>query len=165
MKLGFFAACSIAWLVAAGCSLAGGEGGGGGAGGGAGGAGGVGGPSGTATSGSTGTVGSSGTGGQDAGVPCSSIADCGNFGSGCIHCAITTACADAYQTCFDDPSCVDYATCLDQCAEGDDVCAADCVAISLEASVAAYEALIGCVLCDQCADPCGTPSMKCETTP
>ncbi|WP_437525765.1 hypothetical protein WME79_39540 [Sorangium sp. So ce726] len=121
----------------------GGNGGNGGSGG-SGGAGGEGGASATSTS-STGTP------------TCDDTEDtCGrDTNTGCYKCAIDGPCKEVRKACVDSSDCIDLVVCIDGCAEEEDpaACIETCRTDNA-AGVAAYDALLTCTVCEECAESC-----------
>ncbi|MEP7121606.1 MAG: hypothetical protein ABJE95_11870 [Byssovorax sp.] len=125
--------------------------------------GGTNGSAGTGTAASTTSGGSTGTGGAGGASPqnCAEATDCGNFGVGCVHCAVTASCLGPYQTCHDDPQCKTYAVCASPCAPKDLDCLQIC-ASKFPQGAAEYGMLIRCVLCGDCAALCPHPPETCN---
>jgi hypothetical protein len=105
-----------------------------------------------------GTVSSIGSGGA---MPCDSLGDCGNFGRGCVNCAVTTACRDVYEGCFYSTSCVQYAVCVEMCT-ADDLACVDSCRTAYPGADQTYDALVLCVLCDECSISCQTSPTVCH---
>jgi hypothetical protein len=101
-----------------------------------------------------------GTGGGGGSAPCDTIDECGDLGKGCVYCAVSSTCAPQFEACIDDPGCKDYSDCLKACPENDTACVEGCKQTFPEAP-SIYEALLSCVLCQECVVPCGTPSSEC----
>jgi hypothetical protein len=93
-------------------------------------------------------------------MPCDSLDDCGNFGSGCVNCAVVTTCHDLYESCFHSKPCVEYAVCVEMCAADDLACIDSCRA-TYPGADQTYDALVSCVLCEECAVSCQTSMSVC----
>jgi hypothetical protein len=123
----------------------GGNGGGGNGGnGGNGGAGGEGGASATSTS-STGTP------------TCDDTEDtCGrDTNTGCYKCAVDGPCKEVHQGCVDSDDCIDLVVCIAECAGEEEpaTCIETCRTDNA-AGVEAYDALLTCTVCEECAESC-----------
>jgi hypothetical protein len=105
---------------------------------------------------STGTgSGGGGAGGESAdGGPqgCGAL-ECGTFGSGCVKCAASGACAAEYQKCLDDAQCKAYSDCVAPCSDKGLDCQQAC-ATQFPKGVSEYDALTHCVLCGECTAVC-----------
>jgi hypothetical protein len=84
---------------------------------------------------------------------CDALSDCGNFGEGCVACAIQDACATEYANCANDPACESYATCVTDCPSKSDSCVLGCATQSPGGSDT-YKSLNQCVVCQACATSC-----------
>ncbi|MDC0684702.1 hypothetical protein [Sorangium atrum] len=121
----------------------GGNGGNGGSGG-SGGAGGEGGASATSTS-STGTP------------TCDDTTDtCGrDTNTGCYKCAVDGPCKEVRKACVDSSDCRALVVCIDGCAaEADPAACIETCRTDNAAGVEAYDALLTCTVCEECAERC-----------
>ncbi len=82
---------------------------------------------------------------------CDNSGDCGDSTTGCIACAISYKCSDAYDACALDQGCVDFANCAGACA--DQTCYDQCVTDNPEGADL-YNALLSCIFCDECFNDC-----------
>lgn len=94
------------------------------------------------------------------GAACDDVASCGDYGSGCVACAIKHGCADVYRACIDSLECVEFSTCADACAEADTSCDNACVKDHPEGKKK-FEALVLCTVCDECPTACGQLASIC----
>jgi hypothetical protein len=109
---------------------------------------------GTGSAGTSGSGGAGGGGDADGGaMDCAASTTCGNFGAGCIKCAVKTACAAEYKACFDDAPCKAYAVCIGQCPAKDINCLQLCMNQS-PGGATEYQALTRCVICGDCVTLC-----------
>lgn len=105
------------------------------------------GPTGTSTGPSTT---STSTGGPS---DCDGTGECGDSFSGCVACALEGKCAIPLSDCQGSETCVGMASCMDPCGF-DQACIDDCAAQFPEGALL-YDALVNCVLCEQCPIDCG----------
>jgi hypothetical protein len=129
------------------------SGGGGGNGGGNGGNGGNGG-----SGGAGGEGGASATSTSSTGTPtCDDTEDtCGrDTNKGCYKCAVDGPCKEVHQGCVDSDDCIDVVVCIAECAAEEDpaTCIETCRTDNA-AGVEAYDALITCTVCEECAESC-----------
>jgi hypothetical protein len=92
---------------------------------------------------------------------CDELATCGDFGSGCVRCAIIHGCADAYDACKESSDCVGFSMCASECGDADTDCDQACIATNGDGA-ALFEALVLCTVCDQCPTACGEFSSICH---
>lgn len=103
---------------------------------------------------------SSGAGGAPVATTCDmKSADC----TACASCSRGTAdglCVSQYDACLADFDCVDFATCLQNCASGDTVCYSDCESF-YPAGIPPFDTYVLCVACTDCYVNCdGATSCK-----
>ncbi|MDI1448850.1 hypothetical protein [Polyangium sp. 6x1] len=97
---------------------------------------------------------SSGSGGSSA---------CDNKGvcSDCADCASTTgSCVGVYNACNANTSCLNLATCIGNCLDGDDVCVDNC-ASTYSAGIDDLVAYQDCVVCVGCPVDCDAATYMC----
>ena len=82
---------------------------------------------------------------------CDDSGICGDSTFGCFGCALAGECAGLYDDCAADSECTAVSDCIGAC--GDQACVDQC-ATDHPAGAAAYEALLVCVICDQCYNDC-----------
>lgn len=106
---------------------------------------------------STGTGGAGAGGGSSTGTggspTCDSIGMCGDFGMGCVYCAIQGACASQYNACFNDMHCSQYQMCSQMCSFKDPMCLDACAAQWPDGAKELND-LTQCIACDQCPMSC-----------
>ncbi|MBK9265938.1 MAG: hypothetical protein IPM54_39895 [Polyangiaceae bacterium] len=94
---------------------------------------------------------STGTGGATL-APCDDAGTCGDYVNGCTGCAVSTTCAEHYEGCFGDETCLDFNKCLAACK--DDLACRDKCAESNPVGADRYGALVACIVCDACPNSC-----------
>jgi hypothetical protein len=131
----------------------------------------------TATSTSTGSAsGASGTGGGS----CDTLS-CGDFGSGCIGCAVKGACEGPYASCVNSKPCYDYSQCAGTCDDDASACVMKCgadpdcesgcesarqactkaCASQNQDGATKFTELVTCVVCHACANACSKYAAGC----
>ena len=93
-------------------------------------------------------------------VGCDETASCGDLGTGCVHCAIGSSCADEYATCKESPDCVDFGACSGQCDAADTACDQACVD-QYPDGAKQYAALVLCAICVECPTSCADLASIC----
>jgi len=112
--------------------------------------------SGSTTSGS----GSSGSGssGSSSGSPGSTVCDLTSLDCPtCVTCSRESAdglCVDVFNDCLADMNCVDFASCINACADGDTVCTTGCED-TYPTGVPIFDTYASCVICQDCYTNCG----------
>jgi hypothetical protein len=103
--------------------------------------------------GGSGGSGGGGSGGGAAGAPgeCSTKVVCDD----CRTCAVAGPCAAELAACNQSSSCVAIDQCLGLCGAITAECLELCASQN-PGGVSLYDALLGCVDCGACLDPCGT---------
>lgn len=109
-------------------------------------------PKGTDDDGGGGTGGDSGGGGA---AGASSACDGKVVCDDCRSCALAGPCADALAACNQSSACVALDQCLGLCGGLTAECLELCASQNPN-GVSLYDALLGCVDCTECLDPCGT---------
>ena len=84
---------------------------------------------------------------------CDNTGECGDSVSGCLGCALAGQCAGLQSECFNSDACLDFATCLDPCAQQGQACIDQCKA-SFPAGVSPYAAIFDCIRCEVCPIDC-----------
>jgi hypothetical protein len=137
------AACSVYACATGSTSPPGGEGGEGGDG--------WGGP----TSGPSSSA--SGSSGSSSGSSGSTVCDTKSTNcQDCVTCSRESAdgiCVDVFNDCLADQNCVDFATCISGCADGDTLCTSGCED-SYPTGVPIFDVYASCVICQDCAINC-----------
>lgn len=110
---------------------------------------------------STGTFPTTSTGTVTVTGTCDAIGDCGENGGGCIECAINGPCSAELDACLNIFTCTQYSDCISMCAPDNQACLDACEAQNPEGA-ALYKALIGCVICEQCAASCAGQDWGCS---
>jgi hypothetical protein len=108
-------------------------------------------PKGSDDDGGGGSGGEAGGGGGGAPGECAGKVVCDD----CRSCAIAGPCAAALAACNQSSSCIAIDQCLGVCGG----VTADCLELCASQNpdgVSVYDALLGCVDCGECLDPCGT---------
>lgn len=104
----------------------------------------------------------SGSSGSSSGLPGSTVcdttaADC----TTCVDCSRESAdgiCVDVFNDCVNDANCVDFASCLTTCADGDTVCTTGCED-AYPTGVPIYDTYASCVICQDCYVKCDGASV------
>jgi hypothetical protein len=90
----------------------------------------------------------------DAGPQCPQTSGCAS----CTQCALGGPCAELYSTCQSDPDCAAIDGCAASC-NNDPTCLQNCAAQNPNGQ-SAYEAVLGCVDCQQCPTACAGYCMQ-----
>jgi hypothetical protein len=93
---------------------------------------------------------SGGTGG--ASIAACDEALCGDYVSGCTGCAVSSTCAEVYDGCFGDDSCLAFNKCLVSCKD-DAGCRDECASVN-PVGADRFEALVSCIVCQVCPKSC-----------
>lgn len=114
------------------------------------------------TSGGAGGAGPGGAGGEPTSTsggggtetsPCDALGSCGDFNSGCQACAVSRACARAYESCLNAAPCVTFSNCIAECG-ADNMCRSSCEAQHPDGKKQ-REDLDRCIGCEECPETCG----------
>lgn len=76
--------------------------------------------------------------------------------SECIECSRKTAdglCTGKYDACLANSDCVNYASCVGNCMDGDAVCKSNCESF-YPTGIPIYDAYVSCVICQDCYGKC-----------
>jgi hypothetical protein len=79
-------------------------------------------------------------------------ADC----TACVTCSRESAdgiCVDVFNDCLNDTNCVDFASCINTCADGDTVCTTGCED-AYPTGVPIFDTYASCVICQDCFVKC-----------
>ncbi len=104
------------------------------------------------TGGSGGSAGASGGTGGAVLAACDDAGTCGDYVNGCTGCAVSTSCAEVYDGCFGDDTCLEFNKCLASCQD-DQACRDQC-ASSNPVGADRFGALVTCIVCQVCPKAC-----------
>lgn len=92
------------------------------------------------------------------GPNCDDTGVCGDSTTGCILCALAGNCADEYDACAADQGCIEFSDCAGACA--DQACY-DLCSTAYPTGADIYNALVACVVCDECYIDCDGAGSGC----